>query len=157
MKVPNILRVLAAAVVLGMPPMALGADVEFLNSGEVLPTDLPFSEVVRVDDTLYLAGQIGLKPGTMELVAGGIEAEARQTLMNIRTVLQTHGYAMSDVVKCTVMLADIAEWGTFNQVYKEFFEAPFPARSAFGASGLALDARVEVECIAARSDRPDPL
>ena len=124
---------------------------EHLNSGSVLPTDLPFSEAVLVDDTLYLSGQIGVVPGTLELVPGGIEAESRQTLENIRTVLETHGFTLADVVKCTVMLADIGEWGTFNQVYAGFFEAGrYPARSALGANGLALGARVEVECIAVR-------
>ena len=123
---------------------------EFLNSGKVVPTTLPFSEAVRVDDTLYLSGQIGIVPGTLKLVPGGIREEARQTMENIRTSLEAHGYMMRDVVKCTVMLADIAEWGAFNEVYRTFFSAPYPARSALGANGLALGARVEVECIAAR-------
>ncbi len=124
--------------------------VEFLNSGKVTPTTLPFSEAVRVGDTLYLSGQIGIKPGTLELAAGGIAGEARQTLENIRTTLETHGYTLRDVVKCTVMLADIAEWAAFNEVYRGFFAPPYPARSALGASGLALGARVEVECIAVK-------
>ncbi len=123
---------------------------EFLNSGRVLPTDLPFSEAVRVGDTLYLSGQIGIVPGTLQLVPGGIEAEARQTMINIRTTLEAHGYSLRDVVKCTVMLADIAEWATFNAVYATFFDGRYPARSALGANGLALGARVEVECIAVR-------
>ncbi len=131
-------------------PAAEAPAIEFLNSGKVTPTTLPVSEAVRVGDTLYLSGQIGIKPGTFELVAGGIEGEARQTLENIRTTLDTHGYALRDVVKCTVMLADIAEWATFNTVYRNFFSPPYPARSALGANGLALGARVEVECIAAR-------
>jgi len=123
--------------------------VEHLNSGKVLPSTLPFSEAVRVGDTLYLAGQIGIKPGTMELVAGGIEAESRQTLDNIKATLEAHGHRMSDVVKCTVMLADIGEWGSFNEIYQTYFSPPYPARSAFGTNGLAMGARVEVECIAA--------
>lgn len=148
-------RILAtvAAAVLAVAAPALAADapaIEFLNSGKVTPTTLPFSEAVRVGDTLYLSGQIGIKPGTLELAPGGIEAEARQTLENIRTTLETHGYTMRDVVKCTVMLADIAEWAAFNAVYRSFFSPPFPARSALGANGLAMGARVEVECIAAR-------
>jgi reactive intermediate/imine deaminase len=122
--------------------------VEYLNSGKVTPTTLPFSEAVRVGDTLYLSGQIGIKPGTLELAPGGIRDEARQALENIRTTLETHGYSLRDVVKCTVMLADIAEWATFNEVYKAYFSPPYPARSALGANGLALGARVEVECIA---------
>ena len=125
--------------------------VEFLNSGKVTPTTLPFSEAVRVGETLYLSGQIGIKPGTLELAPGGIAGEARQTLENIRTTLETHGYTLRDVVKCTVMLADIAEWAAFNEVYRSFFAPPYPARSALGASGLAMGARVEVECIAVKS------
>lgn len=124
--------------------------VEFLHSDKVLPPGLPFSEAVRVDDTLYLSGQIGLKPGTMTLVEGGIEAESRQTIANIRTALETHGYSLRDVVKCTVMLADIAEWAKFNEIYRRVFVAPYPARSALGANGLALGARVEVECMAVK-------
>jgi len=122
--------------------------VEFLNPGTVLPNGLPFSEAVQVDHTLYLSGLVGVKPGTTELVAGGIEAESRQTMDNIRMTLEAHGATMEDVVKCTVMLADISEWSTFNEIYKTYFEERYPARSALGASGLALGARVEVECIA---------
>jgi reactive intermediate/imine deaminase len=125
--------------------------IEFLNSGKVVPATLPFSEAVRVGDTLYLSGQIGIEPATMKVVPGGIEAESRQALANIRTSLEAHGYSLRDVVKCTVMLADIGEWAAFNEVYKTFFSPPYPARSALGANGLALGARVEVECIAARS------
>jgi reactive intermediate/imine deaminase len=105
-----------------------------------------------VGDTLYLSGQIGIKPGTLELAPGGIGAEARQTLENIRTTLEAHGYSLRDVVKCTVMLADIGEWAAFNDVYRSFFAPPYPARSALGANGLALGARVEVECIAVRRE-----
>jgi reactive intermediate/imine deaminase len=136
-------------------PAALAADdVEFLNSGKIVPANLPFSEAVRVGDTLYLSGQVGIKPGTLELVPGGLAAEARQALENIKASLEAGGYSMRDVVKCTVMLADIGEWAAFNEVYKSFFSAPYPARSAFGTSGLAIGARVELECIAARGARP---
>jgi reactive intermediate/imine deaminase len=124
------------------------AEVEFLNSGAVLPASLPFSEAARVGDMLYLSGQVGIVPGSMRLVEGGIEAEARQTMENIKTVLEAHGCSMRDLVKCTVMLADISEWARFNRVYESFFTRPYPARSAFGAQGLALNARVEIECIA---------
>jgi reactive intermediate/imine deaminase len=140
-----------AALWLAAAPSALADErerVEHLNSGRVLPSNLPFSAAVRVGDTLYLSGQIGVRPGTMELVEGGMAAEARQTLDNIKATLEGHGHRMSDVVKCTVMLADINEWGTFNEIYQDYFSAPYPARSAFGANGLALGARVEVECIA---------
>ena len=129
-----------------------GGNIQYLNSGKVLPKTLPFSEAVRVGNTLYLSGQIGVLPGSMKVAPGGIREEARQTLENIRTSLEANGWSMKDVVKCTVMLADIGEWATFNEVYKSYFSAPYPARSAFGANGLALGARVEVECIAARAD-----
>src|SRR5262245_10080548 len=143
---------IAALCLLFGSPLAIAQEpsVEFLNSGKVMPTTLPFSEAVRAGDTLYLSGQIGIKPGTLELVPGGIQPEARQTLDNIRATLAANGYAMREVVKCTVMLADIAEWATFNEVYKTVFSPPYPARSALGANGLALGARVEVECIAVR-------
>ena len=123
--------------------------VEFLNSGKVIAPGLPLSEAVRVGDTLYLSGVVGVVPGELKVVPGGLAAEARQALGNVRTMLEAQGLGLRNVVKCTVMLADIAEWGAFNEVYKEFFSAPYPARAAFGASGLALGARVEVECIAA--------
>lgn len=145
--------VMAVCVALGcgVAPAAEDTSIEFLNSGKVLPTNLPFSEAVRVGRTLYLSGQVGVLPGTMQLAPGGLKEEARQTMENIRTSLEAHGYAMSDLVKCTVMLADIAEWGAFNEVYRTFFKDRYPARSALGANGLALGARVEVECIAVQS------
>jgi reactive intermediate/imine deaminase len=126
-----------------------GPSVEHMNSGTILPANLPFSEAARVGDTLYLSGQIGVVPGTTKLVEGGFEVEARQTMENISTTLQAHGYSMADLVKCTVMLADISEWAAFNRVYESYFAGGFPARSAFGVDGLALGARVEVDCIAA--------
>lgn len=121
---------------------------QFLNSPRALALDRPFSEAVRAGDFLYLSGQLGEDPATAKLVEGGIEAQSRQTLVNIKRVLENNGASFADVVKCTVFLADIAEWPAFNTVYREFFQKPFPARSALAASGLALGARVELECIA---------
>ena len=137
---------LMAGAVFAQPPSP-----EFLNSGKVYPTNVPFSEAVRIDNTLLLAGQLGIQPGTMKLVPGGIKEETRQTMANIKTVLEAHGYSMNDLVKCTVMLADIAKWGDFNEIYKTWFTEHFPARSAMGVNGLALGAQVEVECIAYRA------
>ena len=140
-----------AALACAFPALAGRAHtVRFLDSGKVLPANLPFSEAVLVGDTLYLSGQIGVTPGTLQLVPGGIREEARQTMENIRTSLEANGYAMRDVIKCTVMLADMADWAAFNEVYRGFFSGRYPARSALGANGLALGARVEVECMAAR-------
>jgi reactive intermediate/imine deaminase len=123
--------------------------VEYLNS-DAAPPGLPFSEAVRVGDLLLLSGQIGTRNGEMAVVPGGLEAEARQTMDNIRGVLERNGLGMQHVIKCTVMLADMAEWPAFNAIYREYFTAPYPVRSALGANGLALGARVEVECMASR-------
>jgi 2-iminobutanoate/2-iminopropanoate deaminase len=138
----------ALLLLLAMSPLAAAAAPEFLNSGKVLSGDLPFSEAVRHGDTLYLSGQVGIAPGTMTLVPGGFRPEAMQVLANIRTVLEAQGRGMKDVIRCTVMLADMADWPAFNEVWRTAFQRPFPARSAIGASGLALGARVEVECLA---------
>ena len=84
------------------------------------------------------------------MVSGGIAAETRQTLENIKQTLTAVGSSMDRVVKCTVFMADMKEWDAMNAVYRTYFTAPnFPARSAFGANGLALNAKVEIECIAA--------
>lgn len=111
------------------------------------PADLPFSALVRVGPMLYLSGQLGTDTLGM-LVPGGIGPETRQALDNIRRLLQAHGSGMDRVVKCTAMLADMAEWGAMNKEYVRHFPAKRPARSAFGTSGLALGARVELECTA---------
>lgn len=124
-------------------------NVEFVASEEFKKSNLPFSEMVIVDNVMYLSGQVGSKPeDVMTLVPGGIKAEAKQMLENIKTLLEQNGSSLDHVVKCTVMLADINEWQDFNSVYVQYFPNEKPARSAFGTSGLALGARVEMECIA---------
>jgi reactive intermediate/imine deaminase len=109
----------------------------------------PYSGAIRVGGLLVLAGQLGTD-ATGRLVAGGVEAETRQALANVRAALERAGATMNDVVKCTAMLADAAELPRMNRAYVAHFRADrLPARSAFGASGLALGARVELECWAA--------
>ena len=108
---------------------------------------LPFSAAVRVGPMIYLSGQLGTD-STGRLVPGGIGPETVQALANIRALLVAQGSGMERVVKCTAMLADMAEWPAMNAEYARSFPAGFPARSAFGASGLALGARVELECMA---------
>ncbi len=115
---------------------------------------LPFSEAVRVGNILYLSGQLGTD-STGRLVPGGIVPETRQALANIRSALERHGSSLDQVVKCTAMLADIREWAAMNEVYLASFSSHRPARSAFGASGLALGARLELECIAALEPRSE--
>ena len=111
---------------------------------------LPFSPAMRVDDLIFLSGQIGVDLTTLELVEGGLEAETRQTMENVRLVLEAAGAGFEDIVKCSIFLADIADWPAFNEIYAEYFESVEdpPARSAFGTTGLALGATVEVDCIA---------
>ena len=111
-------------------------------------TGLPFSPAIRVGNIIYLSGQLGNKMGTRELVPGGIEAETRQTLENIKTVVEAAGSSMDKVFKCTVFLADIADYEKMNKVYASFFPKDPPTRSTIAGSGLALGARVEIECMA---------
>ena len=110
---------------------------------------LPYSDAVRTDNLLFLSGAIGTPPGSRDVVPGGIAAETRQTLENIKRNLEAHGSSMNDVVKCTVMLADIKDFEAMNAVYREYFPVNKPARSTFGVNGLVLNARIEIECIAA--------
>lgn len=133
---------------LGAQEPAGAAEVEYLRSAQTAAANLPFSDAVRVGDILYLSGQIGTRPGVLELAPGGIQAETRQTLENIRAVLERHGSSLDHVIKCLVMMADMSEWPRMNEVYVTFFSRNLPARSAMGANGLALGARVEIECMA---------
>ena len=136
---------LAVSLVLSSSAMAQTPPVEHIGEPSINGQRLPFSEAVRVGDMLYLSGQLGNKPdGTL---ADGIEAQARQTMDNIGAVLKRSNLGFGDVVKCTVMLDNMADWPAFNKVYVTYFpDKKFPARSAFGADGLALGALLEVEC-----------
>ena len=107
---------------------------------------MPFSRAVRVGSMLYLSGQIGTR-GDEGLVSGGVQPETRQTMENIKAVLEEYGSSIDEVVKCTVFLADISEWPAMNEVYMTYFTKHKPARSAVAGSGLALNARVEIECM----------
>ena len=131
-----------------MVPVGAVADPEFFDEGPMAEKGYPFSESVRVGNILLISGQVGVDENN-ELIEGGIVGETRQIMSNIGGALERRGLGFSDVVKCTVFLADVAEWGEFNTIYTTYFEPPYPARSALGANGLALGARLEVECIAA--------
>ncbi len=143
-----ILGVTTIAILGCADPALSPSDMKHLNSPESESLDLPFSEAVRVGNILYLSGQLGHVPGTMDLVPGGVGPETEQTLNNIKATLERHGSSMDKVVKCTVFMADIKEWPAMNEVYKRFFGPKFPARSAVGGGELALGARLEIECIA---------
>ncbi|MEA1786152.1 RidA family protein [Arenibacter sp. GZD96] len=113
------------------------------------PSELPypFSTAVQVGDILYLSGDLGAADTGNTLVPGGIEPETRQMFKRITATLAQHGLILKDVFKCTVMLADMSEWQAFNAIYATYFEpGKYPTRSAMGVNGLALGARVEMEC-----------
>ncbi len=121
--------------------------VEYLKTPR--PMALPFSDAARVGNILYLSGEIGVDYSTMKVVPGGIKAETKQTLDNIKATLEKYGSYMDNVFKCTVMIADMKEWPLMNEVYLTYFKKDrLPARSAIGANGLALGAKVEIECLA---------
>lgn len=124
----------------------LRADTDFIASDETRALALPFSDAVRIDNLLVMSGQLGVNPATFKLVEGGIEAETKQIFSNMQRILATNGLGLESIVKCTVMVADISEWPLFNTLYVSYFPGNKPARSAFGANGLALGARVELEC-----------
>ena len=109
---------------------------------------LPFSAAVRVGNMLYLSGQIGVVPGTRQLADTGITVQTRQTLENIKATLAYAGSSLERVVKCTVFLLDIKDFAAMNAVYVTYFPKDPPARSTVAGSGLALGARVEIECMA---------
>jgi 2-iminobutanoate/2-iminopropanoate deaminase len=142
-----IMRLLAAIFVLALatPSLAQLPAVEHIPAPARGDTPRPFSEAVRVGDTLYLSGQIGIRSdGTLP---DGMEAQARQMMDNIGAVLRKQRLGWGDVFHCLVMLEDMADWPAFNGVYVPYFPAgKLPARSAFGADGLALGAKVEMEC-----------
>ena len=121
------------------------SDVEYLTSENM--KSLPFSEAVRVGNMLYLSGQMGIDQ-SIHIVPGGIAAETRQALENIKATLEKYGSSLEHVIKVTVMLADMSEWAEMNKVYVEYFSRNLPARSSFGTNGLALGGRVEIECLA---------
>ena len=142
---------LVGACTLGFTVSATAAPATIIKSSPVFLGDggnYPFSEAVRVGDTLYMSGQIGFKDG--KLVKGGVKAEAKQALANINSTLLKYGYQKSDIVKCMVMLTDMDDFDDFNKVYKAELAKPYPVRSAFGVAELAAGASVEVECIAAK-------
>ena len=142
------MRLTLLALICFLVPVAAGAQEKEVIRVPGSLEGLPFSSAVRVGNVLYLSGQVGALPGTRELAAGGIVAETRQTMENIKQVLEYSGSSLNQVVKCTVFLLNISDYAAMNEVYASFFEKDPPARSTLAASGLALGAKVEIECIA---------
>tara|TARA_E500000178_G_scaffold123694_1_gene123579 strand:- start:527 stop:1009 length:483 start_codon:yes stop_codon:yes gene_type:complete len=123
---------------------------QFYSAQLSLDQDFPFSDMVETNGGLiFISGLVGTDE-TGELVTGGLEAETHAIFRQMSTYLEHLGLGFDDVVKCLVMIDDIAQWGAFNGIYTQYFSPPYPARSAMGADGLALGASLELECIAAR-------
>ena len=110
----------------------------------------PYSQAVEAGGCVYVSGQLPINPATDQMAEGGVAELTRQSLANIRAILAEAGLGMENVVKTTVMLADMADFAEMNAVYAEFFTAPFPARSAFAVKALPKGVRVEIECLAVR-------
>jgi reactive intermediate/imine deaminase len=106
----------------------------------------PYSQAIRAADTVYLSGQIGLDPSTMELVEG-VEAQAHQVFLNMRAVAEAAGGSLDSVVKLTIFVADLADFAKVNEIMQGYFKPPYPARSTVEVSGLPRGARIEVEAI----------
>ena len=122
----------------------------FYSAQLSLDQGFPFSDMVETNGGLiFISGLVGTDE-TGELVTGGLEAETHAIFRQMSTYLEHLGLGFDDVVKCLVMIDDIAQWGAFNGIYTQYFSPPYPARSAMGADGLALGASLELECIAAR-------
>ncbi len=140
-------KYIAAALLLsaGLTANADDKTVVFHSGGN---PDAPYTPAIQHGNTLYMSGQLGRD--AKGKLPEGVAAQTHNAMKRIKTLVETHGSSMDRVVKCTVFLADIAEWGDFNKVYMQYFKPGHrPARSALGVGGLALNARVEIECIAA--------
>lgn len=116
-----------------------------------LPDWAPFSSAVTVGDTIYVSGHLGRDPETNELISDDVADQTRQTFANMERTLGAVGAELSDIVKCTVFLDEMADYPAMNAAYVETFPGPKPARSTIGADGLAIGAKVEIECIAVKS------
>lgn len=110
----------------------------------------PYSQAVEANGTVYVSGQLPINPSTGNFAEGGIKELTAQSLTNIRHILAQAGLTMDNVVKTSVFLADMADFGEMNEVYAQFFNAPFPARSAVAVKTLPKNARIEIECVAVR-------
>ncbi len=121
---------------------------EIISSPDAPKAIGPYSQAIRVGDFVFCAGQTGLDPATMELAAGGVEAQARQVLTNLKHVLEAAGSGFDRVVKTTVFLTDMANFAAMNAVYAEFFPENPPARSTIAVAGLPKGGLVEIEAIA---------
>ena len=124
--------------------------MKVLNTNNAPAAIGPYSQAIEVNGMVFTSGQLPIDPTTGEFPAGGIKEQTRQSLLNAQAILRSEGLDLSNVVKTTVLLSDIANFGPMNEVYAEFFKEPYPARSAFAVKDLPKGALVDIECIAAR-------
>ena len=139
--------ILLSALLFSFNGWADDSVIEHFSSEQTIKQNFPFSDAVRVDNTIYISGMIG-EDNNGKLVEGGIVPEAHTVMKTMGNILAHFNLGYDDVVKCLVMIDDISEWSMFNSVYVQYFDKPYPARSAFGADGLAGNASFELECIA---------
>ena len=118
---------------------------QVIQSAEAPAAIGPYSQAIRAGDTLYMSGQIPLDPKTMQIVDGGIEPQAHQVFRNLRAVAAAAGATLNDIVKLTILMADIAEFAKVNEIMATYFEAPYPARATYQVAALPRGARIEVE------------
>jgi len=107
----------------------------------------PYSQAVRIGDTLYMSGQIPLDPKTMQIVDGGIEPQAKQVFANLRAVAKAAGASLNDIVKLTILLTDLGEFAKVNEIMAAHFDAPYPARATYQVAALPRGAKIEVEAV----------
>lgn len=125
-------------------------DREIISSQKAPAAIGPYSQAVRVGDTLYLSGQLGLDPATGKFAGQGFEAQARQALENQKAILETSGFSLKDVVQCQVFVTDMDNYPVFNTIYKEYFVKDFPARAVLEVSRIPADGLVEIMMVAER-------
>jgi 2-iminobutanoate/2-iminopropanoate deaminase len=127
------------------------SEIEYYTSDSTKEVDFPFSDATIVNNIIYVSGQVGNIPGETKVIEGGIREETKQTIKNIENILVNLGSSLDKVFKCTCMLSDISEWAEMSDEYKKYFNKDKrPSRSAFAGSGLALGAKVEIECWATK-------
>nr|CAX74647.1 hypothetical protein [Schistosoma japonicum] len=112
----------------------------------------PYNQGVAVNNTLYVSGQLGLVPGTMLLAGDDVESQAYQSLKNVREIVQAAGFSMQDIVKTTVLLADMNDFGIVNKIYEQYFTDPYPARAAYQVACLPKNGKIEIEAVAIREE-----
>ena len=146
------LKILSILILFGSCSNEIHNDVEYFISDTSKELNFPFSDAAIVGNIIYVSGQIGAKPGTREVVEGGISAETTQALNNIKMILNDLGSSSDKIFKCLCMLEDIDDYTEMNNAYTTFFNSRnnLPSRSTFAGSGLALGAKIEIECWATK-------